>query len=518
MEKHEEQNLNIMLKAESLENNAIFSLHTLGRNIKKFFLPWLLTSVIACAGLVGFNIFFYSSSATPVEALVGFDYDGIDKGKFPDGTDFEFESLKSPKIISQALESLSLPAELVEPVRTGIIIDSIIPSDTMDRLTTYKSIFDAANSASLNAAEKMLDQSWHSTQYELKFDYRNAGVSRDDAAAILNAMTSSYSKWFYEQFGYNEALGNNLKEIDYTQYDYAEAIDMFDDNLITLNRYVTNLANDDTARFRSKETGLTFADLKSAIASLRELDLDILSSFISVNNVTKDKDRLLGYYEYRIENLSRDKIVYEETLNSIVESIDSYEKDQIIIFGNGTDTTNTQYTQASEQYDKLISQKISTQQTLSNTVQRIAFYEDRIEKMKTQIVGSTDKKKKTEEELEKLNAKIEDMTNKIETTANEYYMNYSLADAFSVLVPAASTSVTKITKGINRAVIPTIGIECVIFAVFLALIFLFSFREDNPEKKKETESVEAEDTAAEEAEETETEAEETTEKKAKSKK
>ena len=109
---------------------------------------------------------------------------------------------------------------------------------------------------------------------------------------------------------------------------------------------------DDTSRFRASSTGFSFADLYQAIQTLRTVDLDIISSYVTVNTVTKDKDTLLDYYNYQIEKLVRERSVAQEKLGSINESIANYEKDTIIIYGDMQETS--QYTQASEQYDKMV--------------------------------------------------------------------------------------------------------------------------------------------------------------------
>jgi hypothetical protein len=80
---------------------------------------------------------------------------------------------------------------------------------------------------------------------------------------------------------------------------------------------VANLNRDDTSRFRSSQTGFTFADLYQAIVTLRTVDLDMISSYVTVNTVTKDKTTLLDYYNYQIERLVRERTVAQDKLNSI---------------------------------------------------------------------------------------------------------------------------------------------------------------------------------------------------------
>lgn len=93
---------------------------------------------------------------------------------------------------------------------------------------------------------------------------------------------------FYNNYGYNSSLESAVVSIDYTEYDYVDAVDVFDSSLGSLKNYIDELAASDNTRFRS-ETGYTFADLSSSIDTVRNEDLDWISSYITLNNVTKDK-------------------------------------------------------------------------------------------------------------------------------------------------------------------------------------------------------------------------------------
>ncbi len=482
----EDRNLNVTLITDTAEENTFkLSVGTILKIFKQYWVVWLMLSVVLGGLILGFNVFRYSSNLTPVETLVSFTYSGIEKGRNPDGSDFDCMTLKSPLIISQALDELNMEQDLLENIRADITVSPMIPTDTIDRMTAYKSIYENAASGALSAAQEMLDETWYSTKFKVSFDYDNTDLSRSEAALVLNTMMDCYREYFFKEYGYNEALGNSISNLDYTEYDYAEAIDMFKDTLNKLNRYVNSLAADDTTRFRSNDTGLTFADLRSSIASVQDLDLDIISSFISVNNVTKDKDRLMAYYKYRIENITRSKKIASEKLNSIVESIDKYEKDQIIIFGNGTENTNTQYTQASAEYDKLINQKIATQEEFSTYEQQISYYNDRILALKSKTVGSTDKMKKVEDELKILNEKVTKLIDDVDNTANDYYENYSLAGAYNILAPATATAATSITFGISSSIIPIIAVEIILFFLFIGYVSISAIKEDNGKESDE---------------------------------
>lgn len=329
----------------------------------------------------------------------------------------------------------------------------------------------------------MLDVKLYPTQYKVVFNYANSEFDASEAANFMNIMLEKYRDYFFETYGYNRALGSAVIALDYNDYDYSEAIDVFRTTLSTLNSYVANLADDDTTRFRSKQTGYTFADLSEAIKTLSSVDLDVLSSYIHVNNVTKDKEASIDYYQYRIETLEREKIVSQENLNNITALIENYVKDDIYIFGNGTDDTNTHSTVASEEYDRLIQQKINAQNTLSTDKQQIEYYKNRITDLKSRNTASKEKVEKAEADLASLNEKINKLIDQVNITADEYYSTVSFANAYNILVPASGSITNEIMNSFKNAFTIIIIVAGLIFIVYVTMSFVKSIIEENKKRK-----------------------------------
>ncbi len=470
-------NVNLIVKNEEEQREeVVVSLASVFRKLKKYFVAWFLTAIIVGGLITGVSVFFSTTSSTPVRALVSFTHNGIEKGKNPDGSVFDANSMKNPLVLDRALKACNMDAGLLETVRRDITIEGIVPENIYDRLTTYRNILDTASSGQMAAANALLDLSWHPTQYKVIFDYKAAKINRSEAVQLVNAILDSYRDFYFEQYGYNEALGNVLNSMDYTEYDYAEAVDMFRTSLNSLNRYVSSLANDDTTRFRSSKTGLSFADLKSNISAIKDLDLDLISSYLNLHNITKDKDRLQAYYEFRIENLERQQKADEETLTAVNAAFDSYEKDQVIIFSDSI--ANTESTIASDEYDKLINRRISAQNSLSDTKQSIDYYKERLTSLRKTTVGSTDKVKKIEKDLARVDVKVKELVQAVNDTADDYYQNVSLANAYNVLVPATADIKITIKNGITKAIIPAFGVEALLFVAYLCLAFFEALKQE----------------------------------------
>lgn len=483
MAKKDERNLNITINnKEDDENEVVISFSTLLKKLKRNLLLWIVAAVVLVAVAGGYAAVTTHTNKPPLEALVSFSYNGIEKGLDPTGRKFDVTTIKNPAVIESALTELDISLEELENIRKAITFEGKRPKDALDRLNVYNSILEQGSGGAISAAERILETSYYPTQFTVSFDYKVTKLTDNEAVAVFNAILDNYKEYFYENYGYNESLGNAVLSINYDEYDYAEAIDVFDNSLTTLKRYVKQLADEDETRFRSTETGYTFADLYEAVNTISGIDLDKISSYITVNNLTKDKEEALAYYEYRIKALTREKASLEEQLETYEKSIQAYEKDQIIVFGS-TEDTNTQSSLASEQYDKMFGQKNSVATELANVKQQINFYKERQQALKSGSTASASMQEKVDQDLADLNVKVTNLVELVSNTSEDYYKNVTFKNAYNVLVPASYEASDKVSRVINNAKMPFVILEALGFAIFFGVSFIQSLVADNRKRK-----------------------------------
>lgn len=482
MAKKDERNLNITINKEEDENELVISFSTLLKKLKKNLMLWIIAAVVLIAVAGGYAAITTHVKKPPLEALVSFSYNGIEKGLDPKGRKFDVTTIKNPAVIESALTELDISLEELENIRKAISFDGKRPKDALDRLNVYNSILEQGNNGSISAAEKILETSYYPTQFTVSFDYKETNLTDNEAVAVFNEILDNYKDYFYENYGYNESLGNAVLSINYDEYDYAEAIDVFDNSLSTLKRYVKQLANEDETRFRSTDTGYTFADLYEAVNTINSIDLDKISSYITVNNLTKDKDISLAYYEYRIKALSREKTSLEEQLQAFEDSIAAYEKDQVLVFG-GSDDVNTESKLASAQYDKMFGQKNNIATELAEVKQRINFYKERQQALKSGSTASKAMQEKVDQDLAALNVKVTNLVELVSDTSEDYYRNVTFKNAYNVLVPASYEASDKIARIIDNAKMPLVILEALGFVVFFGVSFIQGLAYDNRRRK-----------------------------------
>ena len=480
MAKNNGRDLNITIKNQEDKNEVILTFSAIFKQLKRFFALWIVLAIIAGLAVFSLSALKTFSSSNPAQAIISFTYDGIEQGLDPKkGGKFDIETVKSPKVIEMALTEMGIDLEMVESVRSNIRFQYIIPQDAYDKFKVYNSVMDKASSGVLSAAQEMLDVKYYPTKYTVIFDYGSAGFDKTTGPELLNTLLDCYSDYFYQLYGFNKPLGAAVTAVDSDSYDYAQQVDLYKDSLRALRSYLNDLDEEDNTAFRSSVTGYTFNDLSEYVKTVTSIDLDRISSYISVNNVTKNKEATIAYYEYRIENMTRDKDEYEERVKALDASIDKYIKDHITVYGETADIESTVH---SEQYDAMFKQKTTVESLLAQTKQDIKFFESRRDALKSNKTSSKANIEKAEADLAALNNKVNDIVDLTEKTANDYFENVQFANAYTVLAPATKSVSAGISQALSVALKYIIVFEFLIFALYLAIAFISAIMNDNRKK------------------------------------
>ncbi len=451
------------------------------RQLKKYFLPWVLVAVILAGLVFGGSMVVSSSKASPLTAMVGFTFDGIENGLDPNGNEFNANSLKSPAIIEETLSDLNMDVKKTDAIRNNITVSGVVPEDAIDKLTAYESVF--SNTNSIEAAQKIMDVSYFPTQFEVQFSYGDSGMSRSQAADFLNTMLNNYKIYFMQTYGYNQAFGDALTAVDYTGYDYPQALDVLSSSLDSLKKYISSLSSNDNTRFRSTKTGYTFSDLSEATATLQSVDYSSLYSYIMGKNVTKDKDSLATYYQYRIDSLNRSLNGAKERLSTITDSINNYKKDSMVVMAGGSaDNTGTVLTQPSTAYDDLITQRTDAQGSVSSLQQQISDYQTRLDKLQNTPLGSKKEEEKVETDMKNICDKMNQLINDVNETADDYFETASYTNAYNILVPASGSVSSSVSNAISNMIRPMLIVEALLLVAYLVFAvvraFMVSYRRD----------------------------------------
>lgn len=454
------------------------SLSSFVSGIRKYFFPWLIAAVILAALLyaVSFSVCVFRGD---ISTSVNFSFDGIEAGLDPAGNKFDVNSIKSDKIVEDSMKELGINNESVENVQRAISIDGVVPDDVIDRITSYKVSF--GEGSEIITSKDVKDTTYYPTKYNISIDCGKVDISHSKCAELLNKMTEKYKTTFFETYGYNKSLESAVLAVEYSEYDYIDAVNVFESSLTSLKNYIDELAKKDDSRFRSQKTGYTFADLSKAIDTIQSEDLDWISSNITVNNVSKDKEILIANYQFKIDALNRSKKIAEEKLKSINETLEVYQKDSVLIVG-GNEMGDTQINQSSGTYDKLLQQGISAQTEASSCQQKIDLYKKRISSLKS----STSKSgyaEMADEDLKNISDKISNLITIVNDTATDYYETELFTNSYSVLFPAKYSLTTTFKSALNNSKTIIVPLELILLAIYIFAAAIYVFIPDSFKEK-----------------------------------
>ena len=465
-----ERNIQLTVIRPPEENDEIqIDLATIFDGLKRFFVLWLAFAV-ALGTIAGASGLLWQNWAPVGDAMALIGYSG--------NGEYDATKLQSPNVVEAAINMLGVDLRKLDKIRTCIKIEGVMSDEAYDRRTLYYNLL--SKSSNMEAVRSLLDTDDNVTRYIVSFDYKEAGFTREEGITFLNELISAYRKYFKETYNYNMPMGNSVNVIDYRDYDYAEAAHIFSETLDDIESYLTAVSRSDTGEFRSSKTGYTFNDLTHIASMLEDIELDRVTSYITIHSVTaNDPAGQISHYEWLIESLVRRRTVQEAKLESLQSSIAAYEKDPVIFVAGEAGATQVSESDALDNYDMMIREELDTQQTISGYTRTISYYESVIEGFRTTTSVAQRDIDKVEGYLESLNEKINQLIRDVNVTADEYYDKAAFANTVRVLVPALAETPSLLGEPLKFVAVT----EAVLMVIYLAVAVVYGLEKSNPRKK-----------------------------------
>ena len=441
----QKHNVELIVRQEEKEDNInlmeeftkIFSrLKTKKKSFLKIIVLFLAVGLIA-----GLCTPFFADSSQEVRSVIAFSYDGIDNGLAPDGTPLNVNKIKSSDIIEKALESLSITDISPDEVKRHIAINGVTPSNIIDRIN----VLNEMSKSKPETLMEIIELEYTPTQYIISFDIDNMKISPEKAVSILNAVTEEYRQYFHDKYFDENMLSASVNVLDYSKYDYSDSLNIMETQLYTISEYIETMKKT-TKNFRSADTGYSYSDIAKAISVIQDVDVAKLYSIIYSYNLTQDRNSLITYYTYLKEEAERNLNEAVENKQSIQSSIDSYQKDPIVITGNSEQSEQISSLAVSgEIYDRLIEQNIQAAARISSISNKISKLQSRIDMINAAVYSDSNftqeeyeaKKSEVETSIADVNAQIGKYIDIIKAITEEYYETKHYDDAYRVSVPAS---------------------------------------------------------------------------------
>ena len=365
-------------------------------------------------------------------AMVTFQFEGIESGLDPNGAAFDVNLIKSPYVIQKALTNLGIGEEYVETIRQNVEIEGVIPEDAVERLSVINKMAEGTTGKA-EYYEKLLDVSYFPSQY-LVYIYDDGTFGAKELTQILDEVLDSYKQYFLDTYGNAQVITDTSNLLDGGSYDYAESVNLVQTQIDIMLSFVNEKLRE-APDFRSSQTGLSFEDIVTALEFVNTVDIARLSSFVESRSLTRDKEKLIVYYEYLIREASNKISEYQTQLETVNNAITTYEKDPVVVV-SGSDST-VEYGEKNVYYDDLVNKRLSLTNSMAAINTRLNKYYLIYNTLKdSNIVNTQSDYDYADGLLAGLDSTISSWVKLIETTTEEYYNTTLFSNAVKTTVPA----------------------------------------------------------------------------------
>ncbi|HHU43488.1 MAG: hypothetical protein ACOX2Y_00305 [Christensenellales bacterium] len=304
--------MNKNIHNNELTFQSIFAL--IKRSFVRIVIFVLVTAVLT--GGVGAIIIFAIKEPQNYQAMIQFNYAGVEDGLDPWGRKLDVSKIKADNIISEALIENNFSekerAELRDKIKNNITIAGVVPDDIMEQILIIKEIA-TKNPQQLNELKNL---KYYSTSYVVCLNSDELDLSHSQYIDILNSIVDNYIVEFKEKYGHGDVLGTLIaEEVDFSTYDYVEIYDVFNTQVQDIIRYL-NFLVDSSGSFRTTSTKLSFADLRSRVNAIKNYNLKSLETYIFEYGIASENS-LIGVEVYIQEKLERIDIQIAATENLI---------------------------------------------------------------------------------------------------------------------------------------------------------------------------------------------------------
>ena len=354
----------------------VFSI--LGKKFKIF--GWLMLSTLLLGLLVPTFMYTFKIKNEQAVSVLSLDYEAANEGKDPNGDDLDITYLKSSYIVNNALKNVTLSKKLsTAQVQNNIKITGILTDETKQQ----KEILDKLLEEKNNEYGKLIQQ--FTLQYRPQFIITIGNVFKngsdniilptDDLQRLLSAVTDSYNEYFIETYQDRTLPNDYIGAINENTLDYLETLDEISNSLNYLESYCES-RSESLPNYRTTE-GVSFADLAEIINTLRSTDIDYIYSYVSLNNIYKDKLVLKTYYEMQKRNAELDLVETNANIVTLNNSIENYKNGKVVV--NTTDGgTPIEVPHTDAEYNRLVLELTNMNEHKSTLEEQIAVLTDRL--------------------------------------------------------------------------------------------------------------------------------------------
>lgn len=270
----------------------------------------------------------------------------ISRGQAPDGTDYDYNEIVSPVVMTNVIEELGL-SKTVDSLRTRITVSPIIPNSEKE----------------IQESKEKLGENYeyHPNTFSIGYLGRG-GESQNKVRDILESVVDNYIEFYTEKYSKAAAINDIAYDEEMGSFDYINMVEMMDNNITDITATLENYYEKDS-KFRSTTTGMNFSDIAKQYKYLSEYTISELYSDIYRGQITKDKDLLIKTYTQKKESFLLEKEKFSgaaEIAKSRMESFSAANKEVPNAYNSTTRKNDDDLEIIHEVHDEITPNKTTT--------------------------------------------------------------------------------------------------------------------------------------------------------------
>ena len=403
------------------------------------------------------------------------------EGLAPDESKLNVYEIMNPAIISSALRELDLGLDItVEEIRNQMSITEVVDSTTTE-----------IQKASTEKGEEFIV---NPTEYTVSYTF-DGSYGSEFGNRLLYAIVKAYDEQFAENYYNMTNIANFMDNVNLDDMDYMPACEFIETNLNNIIESLEGL-QEGNETYRSVNTGLDFATLKSYFESVKSTDYDKYYSNVRAGLLTKDKEKLIKSYQNKIESaqLSMQTNQKESDLSHemVSQFYDQYKKSAlykqaVTTQGSSTGSNSENKTLVYDEdlsknintYDEMMVRYVNTGTEASNLRHDSEYYQQLITAFQNDGVDPGDKLELlaiNENIMKDMRQRISKYTALANKTLADFYGGKTSQDIIYLMAVA-------VTPNVSVSLVVALGFAIGLAVISVICIFLEMFKQ-NMEKKK----------------------------------
>ncbi len=341
------------------------------------------------------------------EIQIALNFEGVDKGLYPDGSVFERNDIISPLVLSK----VGLDVDLTR----HIFIEGIIPNRIQEK------------------SEKNMSFVYHPNKFKIILIDKNGSLfnSSEERADVLMKIVKIFKAIFKERFIDEPLIVFSFPDDFIQTNEYDDIVQIFKHRLNLLKQVLEQKGKESTL-FQSTDKGNSFSRLLSELDILNSIDLDGIASKIINFHFVKDKASFSAKIQNDIKNIDYERLKNEkmaetsfELLKTVMVGSDRRPDKQI---SSGTqfmlDSSSLKQLKADDYVAYLIKFNLEAKTSAIDKNIEIAKLKDRIEGLKNNGKLANIKTEEIINELKTIQDKISRLAQKA-NTINKKYLEFN---------------------------------------------------------------------------------------------